>query len=213
MTFLDFRGPARGVVDRLGAYSGSWIASIGSTLSARERHAMWSPGTRDRPALRRRGADHRGRLFGFPAPSRGRRRPGPSECGLRRGHSTISPRRDIRLRTHSVRAERTQHGAAPDCHDAVIMGTVRRALALVVLAMVGVVLTADPFCCADGCTNGQQTLMSGTATSCSLCQSSVTIPSVPLPVRVSVVRRVFGAPPRRDVSSPASRIERPPRLA
>jgi hypothetical protein len=78
--------------------------------------------------------------------------------------------------------------------------------------MVGFVLTADPFCCADGCTNGQQTAMSGTVTSCSLCQSSVTIPSVPLPVRDSVVRRVFGAPPRPHVSSPAYRIERPPRL-
>lgn len=94
-----------------------------------------------------------------------------------------------------------------------IIGVVRRALALIVLSMVGFVLTADPFCCADGCTNGQQTALSGAATCCSLCQSSVMVPTVPLAVGVSIVRRAFSAPPPRSMSSPADRIERPPRLA
>jgi hypothetical protein len=89
----------------------------------------------------------------------------------------------------------------------------RRVLAVMVLLMVGFVLTADPFCCADGCTNGQQTAMSGTATSCSLCQSSVTLPTIPLPVRVVVVRRVIGDSPTPHTASPSSRIEHPPRLA
>ncbi len=78
--------------------------------------------------------------------------------------------------------------------------------------MVGFVLTADPFCCADGCTDGQHTALSATATSCSLCQSSVTVPSVPLPARVSLVRRVVTDPPTPDVPSPANRIEHPPRF-
>jgi hypothetical protein len=84
---------------------------------------------------------------------------------------------------------------------------------VIVLSMVGFVLTADPFCCADGCTNGQQTAMSGSATSCSLCQSSVTVPTVPLPSRASVVLRVVSDPPTRNILSPSHRIERPPRLA
>ena len=94
-----------------------------------------------------------------------------------------------------------------------IMAPVRRALAAIVISMVGFILTADPFCCADGCTNGEHAAVSATATSCSLCQSSVAVPTVPTLTRGSVVRPMVSDPPTMSVLSPAHRIEHPPRLA
>ena len=60
---------------------------------------------------------------------------------------------------------------------------VPRLAAALVLLLIGVVLTADAFCCADGCTDGHHTTLSTVSTCCSLCQNSVTVPSVSAGVR------------------------------
>ena len=88
---------------------------------------------------------------------------------------------------------------------------VRKAVVAVVAAMIAVVLTMDPFCCADGCTNGRQSAVAA-PTCCSLCMSSVTLPTVPALVEAGVIQHAVGAVVERHVFAPAKRIEHPPRL-
>ena len=89
---------------------------------------------------------------------------------------------------------------------------VRTLAAGVIGLMIAVVLTADPFCCADGCTNGQQSAVTA-PTCCALCMSSVTVPTAAVLTRVTVVQFIMNDLPTRDVSSPARQIEHPPRFA
>ncbi len=89
---------------------------------------------------------------------------------------------------------------------------VRRLAAALVLSMIAVVLTADPFCCADGCTDAPHAAVSTVSTSCSLCQNSVTVPSVSAAVTFALVRQSFNEPPRRSLSLLTGRIDHPPRL-
>ncbi len=87
-----------------------------------------------------------------------------------------------------------------------------KGVAAAILFMVAVVVTADPFCCADGCTNGQQHAITA-PTCCSLCMSSVTVPTTPTLSRVVAVQRFVNDVLPRSVFPPTRRIEHPPRLA
>ena len=75
MTFSDF-------LDRVQA--DFWFLGLSrSVYTGRlERHAMWLPGRWDLLDLRRRGADHRGRLFGFPRPTSAPRHGGLNNRGV-----------------------------------------------------------------------------------------------------------------------------------
>jgi hypothetical protein len=89
---------------------------------------------------------------------------------------------------------------------------VRRVVGAILLTMIAVVFTADPFCCADGCTNGPHSPVTTTPSCCSLCNSSVTVPTVTAIAKVVHAWWIVDLAKTTALSLLLTRIDHPPRL-
>jgi hypothetical protein len=87
---------------------------------------------------------------------------------------------------------------------------VRHAWSAIAVTIVAVVLATDPFCCADGCTDGQHSRVPAAST-CGLCHG-VTVPDVSAAIDFARVSRVCNEPPMTLPRPLTSRIDHPPRL-